>query len=77
MKTCDICKRDTAPGLNAADCEILSVVIGADSVRLPGELFDEPSKHPVRCDLCTECLKRVNRGIAGFLLERFGLQETP
>ena len=82
MKTCDVCKR-TDKEADALEGIISSVTIGTDIqvARIPlapdpttGMLGGPRHECPVECELCSNCIVKVNDSIAAHLQGAFGLR---
>jgi hypothetical protein len=88
MKTCDVCKRNDGHGENSLkEGWIESVEIGT-SIRaiaigfsetwqtsIPGQPEERsPADDGGACELCHECIPKVNEAIGEHLLEKFGLR---
>ena len=88
MKTCDVCKRNnrsrqvkTVEDLQVAEDyqytdvpNIESVYIGTSiDVRHVQSLSPTSHESPVVCELCLDCIEKVNASIADHLREQFGL----
>ena len=70
MKTCDVCKKtdnEIPLGEGQVDMVRIGMDIGVFSIE-EGNLTSD-----VRCDLCQNCLVRVNSATMEFLKEKFGL----
>ncbi len=81
MKTCDICKLTSKEANSLQDGHILSVTIGTDIrvYRTPLIPTDGPpiefhNECPIECELCHDCILKVNDSIALHLQNAFGLR---
>ena len=68
MKTCDVCKRTD---LEVHDDVLKSVLIGTSIGVMTVGVTNEC---PVECELCSDCILKVNDAIAGHLQATFGLR---
>ncbi len=80
MKTCDVCKRNDRDG-EIAFGGVSSLWIGTtiDTCRVVMNTGGIPGtevsyKSPVMCELCTDCIEKVNQSIAAHMKSEFGLE---
>ncbi len=83
MKTCDVCKRTSEEANSLQDGFVSTVKIGTDiqvaRLRLapvagPGVPDEFRNKCPIECELCSDCIEKVNDSIAAHLQNAFGLR---
>ena len=72
VKTCDICERtDRDESIEFGGVNSLYIGTTIDTVRVNAQGVQHEC--PVTCDLCCDCIEKVNASIADHMKSEFGL----